>query len=156
MKTTISFSLCLLFLFNSCKIQKPFCTKNCCAVAELVQKGWIFDQVSSKRICLKNFTDSFEVSLNECSKSANIEQNDIEFLLGEPDTILPYAESLFKMMKSLKLPTNSEGMTLCYYCESERKYLAEDQSVLSAKRTYYILVDSKSKKFLGVYSTGLK
>lgn len=156
MKALISFSLCFLLLFISCKIQKPFCTKNCCAVAELVKTGWKIDQGSSERICLKSFTDSFERSLNECNKYANIKQGDIEFLLGKPDTILPYTESLFKMMKSIKLPDNSEGMTLCYYCASERKYLAEDQSVLPAKRTYYLLIDSKSKEFLGVYSTGLK
>lgn len=125
-----------------------------------MKEGWIvsinstYNQVSRK--CLNTFTNSFEKWLLQCNKKSVIQEKDILFLLGEPDSILPYAHSFFRLGENFRNLDVKNKFTLCYRCESERKYLNEKDSLSSAIRTYYFLIDAKSKDFNAVFSTGLK
>lgn len=160
MKNLKLLSLWLLLMTSACKTGQPFCKQKCRSVVETVKEGWIvsnnstYNQVS--RRCLERFTNSFEKSLLDCSKKSVIREKDILFLLGEPDSILPYAHSYFRLGENYRNLDVKSKLTLCYRCESERKYLNEKDTFSAAIRTYYFLIDAKSKGFNGVFSTGLK
>lgn len=160
MKNLKLLSLWLLLSTAACKMGQPFCKQHCCSVVETVKEGWIVSNNSAQnqvsRRCLERFTKSFEKSLLQCNKKSEIQEKDILFLLGEPDSILPYAHSIFKLGDNFRNLDVKSKITLCYRCESERMYLNETDSLSSAIRTYYFLIDAKSKNFNAVFSTGLK
>ena len=152
--------LCLLLTVTACKTRQPFCEKQCCEVLEIVKEGWTEtkydDYTKVYRKCSKRFTNFFDKSLLQCSKKSKIREKDVVFLLGKPDTVLLYAEPLFTFIDNFRNLDVKSKFTLCYRCESERQSINENGSLTNTIRTYYLLIDAKSKEFNAIFPIGIK